>query len=500
MIFKIKNKYAVIICTGLLMSGACTDKEPGMVLSDNTVTLDYLSAEFATRADDEDITDPDTDGEGDADDGIYDVTNSGHSDAEEALLLFDDAFSSGDALYFTQLVSGVLSPFQRKEFDDYPPSISENFKSRYPDGYDNLYTYYYVAKGDPGYYETAWEDQPAGLGGYNFFAKSTDTKMEWEDIQAWGYDNNGYALFAMYFPYDNEMNMDFQVPVDQTNIDALRKSNFIAAYHSSSSPGRVRFKLYHLMCYFKLTLYIPVFKDDDVDDKGNIIKSGYPADALQSVQLLDVLTDFNINWYANRSSDSSPACSARSGGERSNIEMFIPPLTTEFYGEESGGLPPVVNIKTSNFYNPDDTEFYDPEEIDQCWKIDVSALIPQGQDFVNDPNYGTMIWSDKNFIRINMRQNIGEVPKTYIFNGNPDPVNGGHLTVGSNLTIEQGGIQHLSLYIPRHGAAAVLVGANVMDWQTAKNDQWGLNMEEPEDNNSDPDPNTNPNPDTGTED
>ncbi|MCH5223164.1 MAG: hypothetical protein J1E82_03915 [Muribaculaceae bacterium] len=477
MIYRIKHIFAIIGVLSILSLISCSDNGPG----ENNRITDPLSGDvyamFATRGDDD--MNPDDDSDSDV---IIDVTTDEHDDNTEASEFFKDGFEYGDALYFTQLVSGVLVPFQAKEKDSYPTSLPESFKVKYRDGYKNLYTYYYEYK-----YPTGWDDRPNGLGGYNFFAKTPLEKMEWEDIQAWGYDNNGYALFAMYFPYDNELNLDFQVPENQNDIDVLRKSNFIGAYHSSSSPGRIRFKLYHLMCYFKLTLYIPVFNDNDTDDKGNKIRTGFPADALQSVQLLDVLTQFNVNWYANRSSDAAPACAAVDNGDRKNIIMFIPPLTEEYY-PETKGLPPVVKIKTSSFYRPDNAA-YDPEATDECWKITVSALIPAGQDFsANDLNYPGLIWTDKNFIRINMRQNIGEVPKSYVFNGNPDPVQGGHATTNSDLSIEQGGIQHLSLYIPRYGAAAVLVGAKVIDWQHAKNDNWGLNQEEPIKKEPDPEP------------
>lgn len=459
---------------------SCSDKD----LAEVTTTAQegeeaFIYAEIVTRAPEDDETEP---GDGDTD-GVYDIYHSDQQDRNEATILFDDTFKNGDALYFTQLVSGILVPFQKKMATDYPASLPPSFVGRYPDEYSNLYTYYCVTEYDENgelnkeWYPTEWKGQEeGGMGGYNFFPQDLAHKMEWEDIEAWGYDNNGYALFALYFPYDNQLSLDFQVPADQTDISALRKSNFIGAYHSSSSSGRLRFRLYHLMCYFKLTLYIPVFKDDDVDDKGNRIRTGYPADALQEVQLLDVLTKFNINWYANRSSDDAPACAAIAGEQRNDIQMFIPPLTPEFY---ENSLPPVVTINTSYFFNDD----YDPNAIDECWKITVSALIPAGQNFDrNDSQYPGLIWSNKNFIRINMRQNIGEVPKTFVFNGNPDEVQGGHLVSGSDLSLEQGGIQHLSLYIPRHGAAAVLVGANVVDWQQAYNNQWGLSMEDPIDN------------------
>ena len=471
MILKKIDIYFALAGIGLLSMSSCNENEQGILKPSTDPLSGDVYAEFSTKAGNEDP------GESDSD-VIFDATTGEHDDNDEARILFKDGFDLGDALYFTQLVSGVLPPFQGKNADDYPPTISPDFKEDYPNGYGNIYKYYYYPQ-----YPTEWEDEPKGLGGYNFFAKNPLTdeegvKMEWEAIQAWGYDVNGFTFYAMYYPIDNELNLDFRVPVDQRNIDDLRRANFIGAYHSSSSPSRLRFKLYHLLCYFKLTLYVPVFNDNDVDEKGNKIRTGFPADAIQDVQLLDVLTDFDINWYANPTTDTAPVTAAVKSSERNDVYMFLPPLTKEFY-PDTDGLPPVVNLKTSSFYRPDD-EGYNPDATDLCWKITLSALIPAGQDFTaDDPNYPGMVWTDKNFIRIHMRQNIGEVPKSYVFNGNPKGELGGHLTTDSDLTIAQGGIQHLSLYIPRYGAAAVLVGANVNDWKYRENNNMGMPAEDP---------------------
>lgn len=454
----------------VFLPAACSDNEPdASPVSDCTESLDFVSAFFATR--------DDSDASGETEFPMEDINPDNDGDLDDVAYLLQDEIGEGSALFFTQLVSGALIPFEPISADNYPSRISDKFRERYEEGYNNFYTYYYQYK-----YPSGWDDQPNGLGGYNFFPKTLGEKMEWEDIQEWGYDNNGYALFAMYFPYDNRFNSDFRVASDQTDINNLRASNFIGAYHSSSSPGRLRFRLYHLMCFFKLTLYIPIFNDQDKDDKGNTIRTGYPADALQDVQLLDALTQFNINWYTNISSDHAPTTTATNLTDRSNIYMFIPPLYSEFY-EESEGLPPIVTVPLSTFYSPSELEeLYkdDPNPYDTCWKINVYAILPAGQNYdQNHPEFPGLTWTDKNFIRINMRQNIGEVPKSFVFNGNTDPVQGGHLTGNSRLNIVQGGLQHLSLYIPRHGAAAVLVGADIIDWVHTYNDKWGLNQQAP---------------------
>lgn len=413
----------------------------------NAKYLECVNAVYATRGDDVGVEESDE-----------------HDDNFEATALLDDAMSDGDILYFSQL-SNTLVPFIAEEM---PQDAPERLTSRFgTDSYPNLYQYVFETKN----YIPEWEDQPLGAGGYNFFPEPVENKMDWDDIKYWGLNNNGFALFALFFPYDNELNLNFQVQQDQTTLPALRKSNFIGAYHSSAGAyTRIRFRLYHLMAYLKVTLYVPVYNDDDRDDKNNKIRTGFPADALQKAEVLNVFTDFSINWYANRSSDTSPACSAISTGNRSDVFMYIPPMDS--YAD---GVPPVVTIKTGAFYAQDDP-LYDPDATDQCWEITLSALIPAGQDYADTKQD----WTNGNILRFNMRQNIGDVPKRYVFNGsNAMNLIGG----GDPLTISQGNIQHLSLYLPRKGAAAILLGANVEDWKQASNDNMGMQQDPPLKNN-----------------
>lgn len=429
--------------------------------------LECVNAEYYTRADGDATDDPERDL---------------HDDNFEATALLNDAIGEGSVLYFTQL-SNTLVPFTPEEWPDGTP---DEMKEKFGDNYPNLYSYIYEKKE----YESEWDEPPAGLGGYNFFPPTVPQKMNWDDIKFWGLNNNGFALFALFFPFDNKLNLDFKISDDQSNLDNLRKSNFIGAYHATaggSAYSRLRFKLYHLMAYLKVTLYVPVYKEDDVDENGKTIRTGFPADALLSAEARDVFTGFSINWYANRSSDTSPACSAVTTGERTDVKMYIPPM--ESY---EGGLPPQVTIKTGQFYASDDP-LHDEDETDVCWEINISVLIPAGQDYTETKTD----WTSTNFLRFNMRQNIGTVPKRYIFNGS-SALNliGG----GDPLTISQGNIQHLNLYLPRKGAAAILLGATVEDWKQASNNNMGLQKDPPlssgeEGGGDEPDPN--PDPDAG---
>lgn len=403
-----------------------------------------------------------------------------------------------DTLFFSQLVSGKLVPFQGMKPENFPPDMPERMREKYgQDGYPNLYKYYYKKPN----YEITWEDDP---GGYNFFPTDTVTKMNWDDIKFWGLNNTGYVLYGLYYPYNNKLpydengNVDFKVEAEQTSKDALRKSNFLGAYHSSSKSGqRLKFKLYHLAAYLKVTLYIPVFNPNDtiVDAKGDTItgaRTGFPADALLKAEVRNVYNHFRINWYGGRSSDAAPITAVNKDFPRTNITMYMP--EADEYAD-TDGLPPVEKIYIPDYVRNalDDPMF---KEYDNCWKITLTALIPGGQDYpIGDETYPTgQTWTDTNFLRFYIRQNIGDEPLRYVFTGKSA---NGLIGSGDNINISQGSLQHLNLYLPRYGARAILLNASVEDWEQWYNDNMGLRQEDPL-KPSTPDPDTDPdNPDSG---
>lgn len=434
------------------------------------------------------------------DDEVIEVEDpSSHTDNFETTDLLNDAFHDGDYLFFSQLVSGKLEPFKSKPVEQFPTNMPESMRNKYATGYPNIYRYSYNQR-----YESTWDDDP---GGYNFFPNDTTTQMKWDDIKFWGLNNTGYVLYGLYYPYNNTLpideetgNIDFMVEKNQTTKDALRKSNFIGAYHSSSKSGqRLKFKLYHLGAYIKVTLYVPVFNPHDtiIDTQGKKVevRTGFPADALQSAEVRNVYNHYRINWYGGRSSDTAPITMVNTEYPRTDVSMYIP--GAEDY-TESDGLPPIVNVRLADYIRDAASDKSLPET-DQCWKITLSALIPGGQDYpIDDPLYPKgQTWTDLNFLRFNFRQNIGEVPKRYVFSGNSLY---GLIGSGDLLNISQGRIQHLSLYIPRYGEQAVLLGANVEDWEQWYNDNMGLRKEDPvepedpvdPDNPEDPDDPDNP--------
>lgn len=478
------NKHILFFGIMSLVLGSlvsCVEKDFGPDMPERElISIEGVSAMFAS--DDElspEGEDPDSGEEGD--DVVFDNPLL-HLDLNEVKHLLADTFTNVrgirvDTLFFSQLVSGKLQPFKPVLPEHFPENMPENMQKKFENGYPNLYRYFYNEK-----YSTTWEDDP---GGYNFFPQDTIVKMNWDDIKFWGKNNTGYVLYALYYPYSNQLpfdedgNVDFKVETDQTTKENLRKSNFLGAYHSSSKSGqRLKFKLYHLAAYLKVTLYVPVYNPNDtiVDSSGKKVpaRTGFPSDALISGEIRNVYNKFNINWYSGRSSDEAPLATVVTTSPRTTITMYKP--TAEDYAD-TDGLPPIVKVRLADYIRDAASDKSIPE-YDECWKITLSALIPGGQDYpIEDPEYPLgQIWTDLNFLRFNFRQNIGEVPKKYVFTGNSSA---GLIGSGDPLNISQGRLQHLSLYIPRYGAQAVLLNANVIDWQQWYNDNMGLRKDGP---------------------
>ncbi|MCH5224788.1 MAG: hypothetical protein J1D77_02270 [Muribaculaceae bacterium] len=471
-----KILYTGLTALVLTFLSGCIDREESPEMPErDLVALEGVSAMFA----DEDGLSPEEgqEGEGDIEIEIEDPAN--HKDLNEVALLLDDMFHNEpggrvDTLFFSQLVSGKLVPFQGVSPENFPENMNQDMRERFAEGYPNLYRYYYQNR-----YSAVWEDEP---GGYNFFPTDTLKKMNWDHIKFWGKNNTGYVLYALYYPYNNILpfdetgNVDFKVETDQTTKEALRKSNFIGAYHSSAKSGqRLKFKLFHLASYLKVTLYVPVYNPNDSIMEGNKkvpFRSGFPADALIKGVVRNVYNRYSVNWYGGRSSDSAPVTSVVTTTPRTDVTMYMP--TAEDY-PETNGLPPKVTVRVSDYIR--DAEAQELPEYDECWKITLSALIPSGQDYpIGDNEFPQgQIWTDLNFLRFYFRQNIGDVPKVYVFTGNSSS----GLIGSGKLSIGQGELQHLSLYIPRYGAKAVLLNANVTDWEQWYNSNMGLRKDDP---------------------
>lgn len=308
----------------------------------------------------------------------------------------------------------------------------------------NFYQYYY----DPEnflYPNANWDD------GYNFFPEKPEYQLDWEKVREEGPHLNGYWFYAMYFPVDNEMR--WSVETDQSvSLDAIQKSDIMGAIHTTSTlNSRLRFKLYHLMVCLKVTLYVPVFRQEEEPLPDGSTFTGFSADAVESVTLLNVYPDFNINWQVNTNLDGAPFVNlVTNGKEQVNIPMYRLTNADGSLSQETTTIKIHDFITTAN-----------EDETDEVYVYNYLVMFPQQPEG----------YSDQTFLRFLVKPYVGEKMRSFVFSGAQFN--------GSDFMLNQGNLQNLSLYLPRTGSNAVLVSANLVDWTDAQANLH-LNMQEPE--------------------
>lgn len=268
---------------------------------------------------------------------------------------------------------------------------------------DNLYTYVYY-------------DNPAANweSGYNF-APAGDRELDWENIKNIGTIGNSYVLFSMYFPEDNKVR--FEVEADQSNLSNLRKSNVMAARHTTDElDSRLTFRFYHLMAFLNVSLYLPVYDETD--------NSGFLENALDQGDILNINRFFRIDYSANVGVDQSPAVVIPEN-RLEDIRMYVHPGSQE------------TTINVSDFYPNAEVE------TDRVRKYTLSAMFPAGQNILQG-----------DFLRFGVHTPGGTVKK-YVFSPSVQSI---------SLQIEKGSVTQLGLYLPRHDNNTIIVNAEILDW------------------------------------
>lgn len=264
---------------------------------------------------------------------------------------------------------------------------------------------------------------------YNF--KAQNAPIYWEDVRKYGQVGNSFSMYGMYFPVNQTIR--FNVETDQTNEEALLVSDILGAYHATSALySRLRFRFFHLMVYLKVTIYVPVYEISGDES------TGYEADALLKAFVVNPVTNFNINWRANRSSDTeAPLVDQPTSPTRNNIVMYQHPVSDE-----------VTTIDVSNYYSKGELT------TDDVRTYEFSVLFPP-QTFTG------------NILSFQLQtpgQQSGGGEDNYITYN----FAASQLTTESNdFRFTQGTLQYLNLYLPRHANETVLVGANIIDWNQA---------------------------------
>ena len=317
-------------------------------------------------------------------------------------------FSDESLLYISQL--GTTSD----------PNFTDNATS-------NLYIFQYKKNEDAN-----WDEN------YNFVAKKDSQLLTWTNIKNMGSVGNAFSLYAMSFP-GNEI--IFNVSKDQSggtddpfNSINFNKSDILGAFHATSALyTRLRFNLFHLMTYLKVTLYVPDYQEK-TNDGDQVSYSGYKEGAVQAGYVLNTYTDFTIDWRANRSSDSEAPLTYGTGRSTS-IKMYMNEPQDEI-------------IKLENV-----TDYFGASKLtdDNVRAYNFSVLFPARNS------------TDKTNISLCFNlQNIDQQMKYYYFESN-------QITTG-NYTPAQGTLQQLYLYLPRTDNTAILVGAKILPWGTSSTD------------------------------
>ena len=338
--------------------------------------------------------------------GLYVASNvplaADGADTSDDENLIIDSFDANSILYFSQL--GTTSTPNFKDFSE------------------NASPYCYQYQYNPNL-SANWES------GYNFKCRDSYQPFDWDAVPELGSVGNAFSFFAMYFPGDNTVKWNVQT--DQSEKENFIKSDIMGAYHATSALyTRMRFNLFHLMVYLKVTIYVPTFQEND--NNNNFSYSGFDENALLGAYVLNANTGFDIDWLAVRSSDKM-APLTQSTGPKDNIKMYTHAISNE-----------TKEIDVRDYYNGGNIEK------DEVRAYSFSVIFPS-QSFGD------------NFLCFALKD-IDEATRYFYFSGSQIIGDGG------NYSLSQGTLQELELYLPRNSNETILLGANIIPWKDSVTD------------------------------
>lgn len=391
-----KNKLSYILALfGLLVLSACNDKTNDPQDIAQGEGLIYVAAEPAMIAE-----------------------AIGEDDTDDTAPIINNAFAPGNLLYFSQMPQGQS------------PNFSDDSEEAYP--YMYIYEYYS-------------NDAATWSQGFNFKNKKGRLSFDWENVLAVGPSGNAFKFFGFFFPIGNtpvwEVEQDQTGSNDPYDTSNFLKSDIMGAYHSTSSIyTRMRFRLFHLMTYLKVTLYVPVFQTE-TNAGGETSYSGFDKGAMRGAFVMNAIRDFIIEWSASKSSDTeAPFVKVNENSpNRSNIKMYA----------HRADEDDITTIDVKNYYGGPVDGITDDE--DQVRTYNFSVLFP------------TQNW-DGNFLCFSLTTPGGD-NKYYYFSGTQIL---GEQEGSFGLT--PGTLQQLYLYLPRKTNQTILVGAKILPWKDATTD------------------------------
>ncbi|MCH5329607.1 MAG: hypothetical protein J1E04_01490 [Alistipes sp.] len=379
-------------------------------------------------------------------------------------------------------------------------------------------TYQYVNyKNDDANWDEGFNFQPDVPENFDPTTQDNPYALNWEEVGSFGSVGNGFALCAMFYP-DN-VNGTRTVATNQSKLEDLQRSDIQAAYHSTSALySRIRFRLYHLMVYYKINLYVPAFqttmKGGEEQDP-----SGYLPAQLIEACVKQVCPNFTIDWATGVTSDKSPAVIlndsdhtlydiqmyshahsedtlvdetvpaepepdtddlTRAGSEGGSLSGDGDESGEQNSDEASGDIRPLKKTKINvyPFLTDDMLKIqpldYDAKNLtmyDDVYQYSFSVIIPAQYDDFYKQEPG---WLHFEFLK------TGGIHKHYYFqsgfsgHGMPGQVN--------SIVRKSGVLQVLNLYLPRKGDEVILIGAEVEPWIPVETDEVTLQQKDKDKN------------------
>ena len=358
-----------------------------------------------------------------------------------------DSFEEGSKLYFSQ-----MGPNE---------SQAPNFTYLSEDASPYLYIYEYKENKN-----ADWSKE------YNFSFQEGRKPLDWATVKNVGSVGNVFSMYAMYFPIDNEVR--FKVEENQYDKKNFMKSDIMGAYHATSSLyTRLRFRLFHLMVYLKVTLYVPVYAGDDTD--GDMKYSGFDSNALQEASVINACRGFTIDWRASRSSDTEAPLTQADQQQKENIIMYRHPYNPDY----------TTMIDVSQYYNQDVPGVCECEQdcsSESCKKKQENPSGKCGCDKVRVYNFSVLFPAQNfsgNFLCFTLTAHDNQ-KKYYYFSTSQIMGDSG------NFSLTQGTLQQLHLYLPRKTNETILIGANILPWSDAVTDMT-VTKEDKNENKDNPD-------------
>lgn len=258
--------------------------------------------------------------------------------------------------------------------------------------------------------------------GYNFEPFGEDA-LDWKLI-ADNQFNGSYAFGALYYPIENEQVTAIQE--DQRSYNNFIKSDILGTYHSTSElESRLRFRLFHLMACINLKLLVPDWSEED--------NTGFFDNAVKESRLLNTITNFDL-VFGNKSTEEPPTASTEKLNESIIRDVLMHPVD------------PSIN---RDIIIQDLTDFKVELKEDKVREYRFQVLLPT-----------QTLSSDNALMRFTLTRNGNE--KHYTFSSK-------NIQTGS-LSVAQGNMTNLTLYLPRFKNEALLIKAEIVNWKQGDSD------------------------------